>query len=59
MFNLFKRKEQPIDVIEHDEDAIKLNTVNGTVTAKRILSVNGKHVVYIDQYGNLKEALLK
>ncbi|ALG97185.1 hypothetical protein AVT97_gp22 [Sulfolobales Virus YNP2] len=59
MFNLFKRKEQPIEVIEHDEDVIKLHTVNGTVNAKRILSVNGKHVIYVDQYGNVREALLK
>jgi hypothetical protein len=59
MFDLFKRKEQPIEVIEHDEDVIKLNTINGTVNAKRILSVNGKHVIYMDQYGNVKEALLK
>jgi hypothetical protein len=59
MFDLFKRKEQPIEVIEHDEDVIKLNTINGTVNAKRIISVNGKHVIYMDQYGNVKEALLK
>jgi len=55
----FKRKEQNIDVIENDEDAIKLHTINGTVNAKKILSVNGKHVVYLDQYGNVREALLK
>jgi hypothetical protein len=56
---LFKRKEQPIDVIESDENTIKLNTMNGTVNAKKILSVNGKHVVFVDQYGNVKEALLR
>ncbi|ALG97119.1 hypothetical protein AVT98_gp27 [Sulfolobales virus YNP1] len=56
---LFKRKEQPIDVIESDENTIKLNTMNGTVIAKKILSVNGKHVVFVDQYGNVKEALLR
>jgi hypothetical protein len=55
----FKRKEQNIDIIENDEDAIKLHTINGTVNAKKILSVNGKHVVYLDQYGNVREALLK
>ena len=56
---MFGRKEQPIDVIESHENTIKLQTINGTVNAKKILSVNGKHVVYIDQYGNVKEALLK
>jgi len=55
----FTRKEPPIDVIESDENTIKLQTTNGTVNAKRILSVNGKHVVFLDQYGNVKEALLK
>jgi hypothetical protein len=55
----FGKKEQPIDVIESDENTIKLQTTNGTVNAKRILSVNGKHVVFVDQYGNVKEALLK
>ncbi len=29
------------------------------VNAKKILSVSGKHVIYIDQYGNVREALLK
>ncbi len=57
MFGL--RKEQPIDVIENDDDIIKLNTINGAVNAKKILSVDGKHVVYQDQYGNVREALLK
>jgi hypothetical protein len=58
MFGLGK-KEQPIDIIENDENTVKLQTVNGTVNAKKILSVNGKHVVFVDQYGNVKEALLK
>jgi len=31
---LFKRKEQPIDVIESDENTIKLNTMNGTVNCE-------------------------
>ncbi len=53
------KKEPPIDIIENDENIIKLQTTNGTVNAKRILSVNGKHVVFVDQYGNVKEALLK
>jgi hypothetical protein len=57
MFGL-GRKEN-IDVIENDENTIKLNTINGTVNAKKILSVNGKHVIYVDQYGNVREALLK
>ena len=56
---LFGRKEQPIDVIENDENTIKLNTINGTVNAKKIISVNGKHVVFVDQYGNVRETLLK
>ncbi len=56
---MFGRKEQPIDIIESNENTIKLQTINGTVNAKKILSVNGKHVIYIDQYGNVKEALLK
>jgi len=56
---MFGRKEQPIDVIENDENTVKLQTINGVVNAKKILSVNGKHVIYIDQYGNVKEALLK
>jgi len=55
----FTQKEPPIDIIESDENTIKLQTTNGTVNAKRILSVNGKHVVFLDQYGNVKEALLK
>ncbi len=53
------KKEPPIDIIENDENIIKLQTTNGTVNAKRILSGNGKHVVFVDQYGNVKEALLK
>jgi len=55
----FSRKRNDIETIENNESFIKLNTVNGTVNAKKILSVNGKHVVYIDQYGNVKETLLK
>ncbi len=58
MFGLGK-KEQPIDIIENSENSVKLHTINGTVNAKKILSVNGKHVIYLDQYGNVKEALLK
>jgi len=54
----FSRKRNDIEIDDKSE-AIKLNTVNGTVNAKKILSVNGKRVVYIDQYGNVKEALLK
>ena len=55
----FSRKQNNIEAIEDKNEAIKLHTVNGVINAKKILSVNGKHVVYIDQYGNVKEALLK
>ena len=55
----FSRKKNDIETIENNESFIKLNTVNGIVNAKKILSVNGKHVIYVDQYGNVKEALLK
>ena len=55
----FNRKRDNVDVIENDENIVKLETTNGVVKAKKILSMNGKHVVYIDQYGNVKEALLK
>jgi len=55
----FSRKRNDIETIENNESFIKLNTVNGIVNAKKILSVNGKHVVYVDQYGNVREALLK
>jgi hypothetical protein len=55
----FSRKQNNIEAIEDKNEAIKLHTVNGTVNAKKILSVNGKHVVYVDQYGNVREALLK
>jgi hypothetical protein len=55
----FLRKQNNIETIEDKNEAIKLNTMNGIVNAKKILSVNGKHVIYVDQYGNVKEALLK
>jgi len=55
----FNRKRDNIDVVENDENIIKLETTNGVIKAKKILSVNGKHVIYQDQYGNVKEALLK
>jgi hypothetical protein len=55
----FNRKRDNIDVVENDENIIKLETTNGVVKAKKILSLNGKHVIYQDQYGNVKEALLK
>ena len=55
----FSRKRNDIEMVDDKSEAIKLNTVNGTVNAKKILSINGKRVVYIDQYGNVKEALLK
>jgi len=55
----FNRKRDNIDVVENDENIIKLETTNGVVKAKKILSINGKHVIYQDQYGNVKEALFK
>ena len=55
----FNRKRDNVDVIENDENIVKIDTINGVVKAKKILSLNGKHVIYIDQYGNVKEALLK
>jgi hypothetical protein len=55
----FNRKRDNVDVVENDENIIKLETTNGVVKAKKILSLNGKHVIYQDQYGNVKEALLK
>ncbi|ACP47428.1 hypothetical protein YN1551_0244 [Sulfolobus islandicus Y.N.15.51] len=55
----FSRKQNDIEMIGDNNETIKLNTINGTVNAKKILSVNGKHLVFVDQYGNVKEALLK
>ena len=55
----FNRKRDNVDVVENDENIIKLETTNGVIKAKKILSINGKHVIYQDQYGNVKEALLK
>ena len=52
-------RKESIDVIENNENSVKLHTINGTVNAKKILSVNGKHVVFVDQYGDVREALLK
>jgi len=57
MFGLGKKEH--IDVIENNENSVKLHTINGTVNAKKILSVNGKHIVFVDQYGDVREALLK
>jgi len=50
----FTRKKNDIETIEDKSEAIKLHTVNGVVNAKKILSVNGKHVIYLDQYGSVK-----
>ena len=36
-----------------------MDTINGVVKAKKIISLNGKHVIYQDLYGNVKEAFLK
>jgi hypothetical protein len=55
----FSRKQNDIETIEDKNEMIKLQTINGIVNAKKILSVSGKHVIYIDQYGNVREALLK
>ena len=55
----FTRKKNDLETIDDKSEAIKLHTVNGVVNAKKILSVNGKHVIYLDQYGSVKEALLK
>jgi hypothetical protein len=55
----FSRKQPDIETIEDMNEAIRLHTINGIIDAKKILSVNGKHVVYVDRYGNVKEALLK
>ena len=59
MIMLFSRKKNDLETIEDKSEAIKLHTVNGVVNAKKILSVNGKHVIYLDQYGSVREALLK
>ena len=56
---IISSKQNDIEMIRDNNEAIKLDTINGTVNAKKILSVNGKHVVFVDQYGNVKEALLK
>jgi hypothetical protein len=53
------KKEQPMEVIEDNEDAIRLQTTNGVVNAKKVISVNGKHVMFVDQYGNVREAFLR
>jgi len=55
----FFKKKQNADVIEDNEDVVKLQTTNGTVNAKKVISLNGKHVVFVDQYGNVREAFLK
>ncbi len=55
----FSRKQNDIETIEDRNEVIKLHTINGIVNAKKILSVNGKHVVYVDQYGNVRETFLK
>jgi len=59
MIMFLSRKKNDIETIEDKGETIKLHTVNGVVNAKKILSVNGKHVIYLDQYGSVKEALLK
>jgi len=53
------KKEQPMEVIEDNEDAIRLQTTNGVMNAKKVISVNGKHVMFVDQYGNVREAFLR
>ena len=55
----FKKKQPNVETVEDGEDYLKLETHNGVVKAKKILSLNGKHVVFVDQYGNVREAFLK
>ena len=59
MFGLFKKEDKKVEVIDNDDGLIKLETLNGTVYAKKIVHVDGKHVIYVDQYGNVKEAFVK
>jgi len=54
----FKKKQNNVETVE-DEDYLKLQTTNGTVNARKVISLNGKHVVFVDQYGNVREAFLK
>ena len=55
----FSCKQNDIEMIGDNNEAIKLNKINGTMNVKRILSVNDKHAIYVDQYGNVREAFLK
>jgi len=54
----FKKKQNNVETVE-DEVYLKLQTTNGTVNARKVISLNGKHVVFVDQYGNVREAFLK
>jgi len=55
----FKKKQPNVETVEDGEDHLKLQTTNGVVNAKKVISLNGKHVVFVDQYGNVREAFLK
>ena len=55
----FKKKQNNVETVEDGEDYLKLQTTNGVVNAKKVISLNGKHVVFVDQYGNVREAFLK
>ena len=60
MFSLFKRNEKnSVELIDDGNELVKIDTLNGPVYAKKVLSVEGKHIIYVDQYGNVKEAFLK
>jgi len=50
----FSHKQNDIEMIRDNNEAIKLDKINGTINVKRILSVNGKHWIYVDQYRNLR-----
>jgi len=56
---LFSYKQNDIEIIGDNNEAIKINKINGTMNVKRILSVGGKHMIYVDQYRNISEAFLK
>ena len=55
----FSHKQNDIEMIRDNDEAIKLNKINGTINVKRILSVNSKHMIYVDQYRNVRKAFLK
>ena len=50
----FSSKQNDIEMIRDNNETIKLNKINGSMNMKRILSVNGKYRIYVDQYKNLR-----